>query len=79
MLARQCRNRRHLVLDRAELLERILRLDRQQLVQDARRGIDRQPLRGEVHLLGRRDDVRLLADVQDHRLAVETDNRLKQG
>ena len=79
MLARQRRNRRHLVLDRAELLERILRLDRQQLVQDARRGIDRQPLRGEVHLLGRRDDVRLLADVQHHRLAVETDNRLKQG
>ena len=35
MLARQLRNRRQLVLHRAELLERVLRLDRQQLVDDA--------------------------------------------
>ena len=70
--------RRQLVLNRAEFIQRVLRLDRQQLLENAVHGLERQAARREVDLPGRRHHVRLLADVDHARLAVEPDDRLKQ-
>ena len=69
---------RQLVLHGAELVERVLQLDRQQLGDDAVDRFERQAATRKIHLAGRRDDVRLVAGVHDQRFAVDADNRLKQ-
>ena len=70
--------RGQLVLDCAELVERTQRFHRQQLFEDAVHRFERQAARRQVDLAGRRDHVRLVADMDHARLAVEADDRLKQ-
>ena len=78
VLAGELGHRRQLVLDGAELLERVLQLGRQQLRDDAVDRFERQAAARQIHLAGGRDDVRLVAGVHDERFAVDADNRLKQ-
>src|SRR5262249_15860383 len=69
---------RQFVLNSPELLERGARLEGQHLLEDAGDGFEGERSRGELNLTGRRDNVRLFADVDDEGLAVETDDGLKQ-
>ena len=78
VLAGEFRHRRQLVLDGAEFLERVLQLRRQQLIDDAVDGFEVQAAAAEIHLPGRRDDVRLVAGVHDQRFAVDAHDRLEQ-
>ena len=70
--------RGELVLNRAELVECVENIRRQQLRDDAVDGLERQPLAGELDLPRRRHDVRLVARVHDEGFAVDADNRLEQ-
>src|SRR5436190_24264392 len=79
MLVFELRERRKLVLDSAKLLECLPRLAGQHLFEDSRDRFEGERPRRQLHLPGRCDDVRLFADVDDERLAVETDDGLKQG
>ena len=72
------RLRGQLVLNRAELIQSVLRLERQQLFQNSIHRLEREAARREVHLTGRRHHVRLFADVDHARLAVETHDRLEK-
>ena len=56
----------------------MLRFNRQDFVDDAVDGFEAQPTRCEIDLAGRRDDIRLLTDVQDERLTLSSDDGLKQ-
>jgi hypothetical protein len=78
MLAGKLRHRRQRVLHSAELIERALRLDWQKLIDDAVDGLERQPSRRQIHLVGWRDHVRLLADVENQRFALGGDDGLKK-
>lgn len=77
MLARKLFKAWQLVLRRAKLVEGILKFDRQQLRNDTADRFEREPATGELDLPGRRDDIRLVAGVQDERLAVDAHNRLE--
>ena len=63
----------------AELVERALRFNRQELVDDAVHCVEGQAASGKIDLTGRRHHVRLLTNVEHERFAVGRDNRLKQG
>jgi len=65
-------------LDGAELVERILKFQRQKLRHDSGDGVERQPPACQLHLACRRHDVRLVAGVHHERFAVDVDDRLKQ-
>ena len=78
MLTREFGEGGQLVLNRAELVERVLNLDRQQLTDDAVDGFERQATARKLDLSRRRHDIRLVAGVHDHRLAVDLDDRLEQ-
>ena len=70
--------RRHLVLNGAELVERLLGFSGQQLLDDARDCLERQHAGGEFHLPGRCNHVRLFADMDHEGVAVEPDDGLEQ-
>ena len=78
VLAGELGHRRQLVLHRAELVERVLQLNRQQLRDDAVDRFEREAAARQIHLSSGRDDVRLVAGVHDERFAIDADNRLKQ-
>ncbi len=61
-----------------ELVEGVLGFHRQQLVENAGYRVQRQAFGGKVHLFGGRHDVRLLADMKNHRLAIEPNDCLEQ-
>src|SRR5207302_4211423 len=70
--------RRELVLNGAELVDRIEHILWQQLRDDAVDGVERQALARELDLARRRDHVRLVARVHDEGFAVDADNRLEE-
>ena len=69
---------RQVVLGRAKFVKRVLEFHGQQLRHDAVDGFEREAAAREVHLPGRRHDVRLVAGVHDERFAIDADNRLEQ-
>ncbi len=83
--------RKDLVLDRAHLVEGALLIDRQNLGEHARDRVEGEHARRQLHLApgeraavgvhrrGRRDDVRLFADVHDERVAFEANDGVEQG
>ena len=72
------RLRRELVLDGAELVERVEHVLRKQLRDDAVDGVERQAFARELDLARGRDNVRLVARVHDKGFAVDADNRLEE-
>jgi hypothetical protein len=64
------------VLDGAELVERILKFDGQELRDDSGYCVERQSAAGELHLARRRHNVRLVARVHHEGLTVNVDDRL---
>ncbi len=67
-----------LVLDGAELVERLLQLDGQKLRDDAVHGFEREPFAGQLHLAGRRHHVRFVAGMHHQRFPVDADDGLEQ-
>ena len=67
-----------LVLDRAELVERVLDLGRQQLAHDAVDGLECQAAARELDLSRRRHHVRLVAGVDHHCVAIDLDDGLEE-
>lgn len=78
VLSWKLRHRRQLVLRRAEFVERALRFERQQLVDDAAHGVESETTCREVNLADRRHNVRLVADVHDERFAVDANDGLEE-
>jgi hypothetical protein len=60
------------VLHRANLVERVPRLVRQQLAQHSGHGIEGEDTGRDLRLAGRRNDVRALAGVEHEGIAVST-------
>ena len=79
VLVLELRERRKLVLNGAEFLERLSRFAGQHLLEDAGDRFEGERARRELDLAGRCYDVRLFTDVDDEGLAVETDDGLEQG
>jgi hypothetical protein len=69
---------RQVVLRCSKFIECVLELDRQQLRHDAADSVERQAATRELDLPGRRDDIGLVAGVQDEGLAIDMHNRLEQ-
>ena len=67
-----------LVLSGAVFLERLLGFLRKELCDDARDGVVRQAARCEIDLAGRGQHVRLVADMQDERVAVNRHDGAQQ-
>jgi len=78
MLTGELRRRRQLVLDRAELVERILKLDRQELSDDAVDSLQCEAAACELNLARRRHHVRLVASVDHHCVAIDLDDGLEE-
>jgi hypothetical protein len=69
---------RQVVLGRAKFVKRVLEFHGQQLRDDAVDSLERQAAVRKLDLPGWRDDIRLVAGMQDERLAIDVDNRLEQ-
>jgi hypothetical protein len=78
LLAWKFFERRELELRGAELVERALGLDRQELIHDPDDRFEAEAAGGEIDLAGWCDDVRLVADVHDQCFAVELHDRLEE-
>src|SRR5204863_6375912 len=72
------RLRGELVLNRAELVERVEHVLRKQLLDDAVDGVEREAFAGQFDLAGWRNDVRLVARVHHEGFAVDADYRLEE-
>src|SRR5688572_14602421 len=66
---------RQVVLNRAEVVERLSRLRRQQLGDHPGHRLESQRTRGNLGLSGWRNDIRALARMEDERVTVRTNNR----
>jgi hypothetical protein len=69
---------REFVLHAAEIVEGALGFNGEQLIDDAADRLEGQAASGEVDLTGEGHHVRPVADVHDHGLALETNDRLEQ-
>src|SRR5690349_5337981 len=82
-LARREARRREIVLHSADLVQRLTRLGRQQLVEHALDRVERERARSKLELPCRRDDVGTLPRVEDERVSVGTNDggqqRLYEG
>jgi hypothetical protein len=73
-LVRDRRERVEFLLDSAELCEGLLRSWRNQLPKNPRNRFEGQRARRQLHLSGRRNNVRTLANMQDERVPISTNN-----
>jgi hypothetical protein len=73
-LAGSERGKPEVVLDGADVVERLTRLDRQQLVEHPFDCIERKGTRRELYLARRSDNVRTLARMKDERVSVCPNN-----
>ena len=69
-LARRKARRRKIVLHGADLVQRLTRFGRQQLVEHSPDRVERERARGKLELPCRRDDVGTLSCVEDERISV---------
>jgi len=78
LLPRKLGEARQVVLHGTKFVERALEFHGQQLRHDAADRFERQAAARELDLPGWRDDIGLVAGVQDERLTIDMHNRLEQ-